>query len=464
MFCLVSKERVKKAFLLLRDRLSWSAVGRFARSANYQRSDLVPEFQDVGSGNASLQTSDVMGNSVSESESTEALVKQSQEEYTVDIAADILDQALFAYSQDIKSPLISADAGHETNKQPNPEHLRRITTSVQHHCHVISNAAFYSNGVDRVDIFNESGIASELYSYPFGKAPNEGKVAKHRVLSHESDRHISGRTLCLHGDIASASGNYAHWLIDGLPRLFMAESFQVGNVDHYLVPPLLHDFVRDSLAVFGVDASSIVSVESLELVSFDELVCVSPPRGLHSNVVPPWAIQRYQSVVTQTTLTDETAKNEQQPVHCESNRLSSQVVPGERIYVSRRDAASRTFTNEHEVAQLLKRYGYRSVVLSEMDFAAKAQLFANAGPIVSLTGAGLTNVVFCSASSRMLELMPSSHVTYLYSSIATQIGMDYRHHIFEHQSILSRINPFFGNFRMDISELEKALVVAGMAD
>ena len=91
--------------------------------------------------------------------------------------------------------------------------------------------------------------------------------------------------------------------------------------------------------------------------------------------------------------------------------------------------------------------------MSRYDFLEKVALFANAEVIIGLTGAGLTNLMFCQAKTKVIELFPSSYVTYFYASVAGHLALDYHALIFDNASILSSVNKYYGNLSLDIDVL-----------
>jgi len=66
----------------------------------------------------------------------------------------------------------------------------------------------------------------------------------------------------------------------------------------------------------------------------------------------------------------------------------------EYIYISRKKAKKRMYTNEKELIFELKKLGFTTYVLEEMDFYQQVKLFNNAKIIFGLIGAGLTNIIF----------------------------------------------------------------------
>ncbi|MBE7520875.1 MAG: DUF563 domain-containing protein [Burkholderiales bacterium] len=85
-------------------------------------------------------------------------------------------------------------------------------------------------------------------------------------------------------------------------------------------------------------------------------------------------------------------------------------VPGmrrdRRLFIARR-GPTRTIANHAQVQETLERLGFETVYLEGMDVAEQIRLFRGAAFIVGPHGAGLANLLFCAAGTRVIEFMPS---------------------------------------------------------
>ena len=250
---------------------------------------------------------------------------------------------------------------------------------------------------------------------------------------------ITGTTANLYGNVVSSEGNYFHWLVDAMARLLVIKRFyNLDDIDQVLVPPLKYDFHWDSLAVFGFDRSRVVELPALECLEFECLLATSPPRGTRSAIVPRWAIEGYERSLKHT------ARN----VRSIASKL---------VYVSRRDAPNRMFLNEDEVCNFLKSRGFDVIELSPLDLPNKIALFRDAEVIISQTGAGLTNLIFCHDNVTVIELVDRRFVYPAYASIVWFKGATHHAHFFSNESVLGRVNAMVSKSHLNIEELEKSL-------
>lgn len=308
----------------------------------------------------------------------------------------------------------------------------RVDTHFHYKTSCIPNGTFLSNGATHVSIYDQDGqLLPEFSTLKYIKSRNE-------QLRLAPVKSASGITASLYGNVENATGNYGHWLIDALSRIYLFQrDYDLNEIDHYLVPKLTFEFQLESLIACGIPKEKIVEIDTLECVSFEKLLCVSAPRELSSGVCPGWAIDGFRTSILPNI------NHEKQP---------------KRLYISRKDANDRKFTNELELIEMLETYGFESIELSNYDFAGKIELFANAECIIGLTGAGLTNLMFCPTSASILELMPRSNVNYIYSTIAGYLQINYQALVFNTEDLLSKINKYQGDLFLDPTVLEQRLV------
>ncbi|KAA9332271.1 glycosyltransferase family 61 protein [Hymenobacter busanensis] len=99
---------------------------------------------------------------------------------------------------------------------------------------------------------------------------------------------------------------------------------------------------------------------------------------------------------------------------------------GERIYISRARAPRRKVVNEDAVCEYLRQQGFAIVYFEDYSFQQQVSIAAQARYLISIHGAGLTNMLFMPANSRVMELqMRDDGTCYFYYALATGLGLDY---------------------------------------
>lgn len=207
--------------------------------------------------------------------------------------------------------------------------------------------------------------------------------------------------------------NIGHWMLDALPRLKAIGTLcPLDEIDHFVVQGEDKSFRLESLEILGIPKHKIHLMDRQLLhISADELLVGSHPRGTLAIGVPDWVTSFHRDHYLRTLERDASAWPK-------------------KIYVSRRDSSMRGVTNEDELNSFLAEKGYVDVALSEYSYEDKVKLFAHADEIVSMSGAGLTFLLYCNPGTKVTELFPGGFVHYGNCAIANQLGLDYHYRIF----------------------------------
>lgn len=106
------------------------------------------------------------------------------------------------------------------------------------------------------------------------------------------------------------------------------------------------------------------------------------------------------------------------------------VYSGERIYISRRDTPIRPVKNESVFESTLQdKFGFKSVVLSEMAPEQQIRTFASAQIVVGSHGAGLSNATFMKEGAILFEVFPKSRIWPTFRAISTRASLRYATHV-----------------------------------
>jgi len=228
-------------------------------------------------------------------------------------------------------------------------------------------------------------------------------IRHHNVFRHmwlHRCRRIPGVVAVL----ATAGGeNYFHWVAESLPRLEILRQCWPGGldaVDRFVVNRGVRAVI-DSLVVAGIDPGRLVFAGPGSHLVADTLVVPSLPGP--SGAVPAWACDVVPGGII--------------PIEHSPGRR--------RVYISRGAARYRRVRNEAEVARLLGRHGFETLVLEALDFRSQVAAMADVGIVVAPHGAGLTNMLWCPAGAAVVEIFSPNYVNGCYWQIASHLGFDY---------------------------------------
>ena len=286
------------------------------------------------------------------------------------------------YTSTLKIPAQVTDTVIDRRSQDHVLDDGSFQAEYQYQTAIFHEALIYSNGASHVSAFD----CNRKRLTAFSSAKFNVRIPD--VCKLKPQRRLTGTTLSIYGNVEHASGNIGHWMIDGLARMFLAlKHHSMADIDQVLVPRLCFNFQRDSLLALGFKDQQIVEIDALQCIQCERLLLTTRPRDHSSGATPGWVIDGFRDLLLPAR---------------------AKVTTGSRIYISRRDAGSRKFVDEESIIKSLEAHGFEAVEMSNYTFEEKIALFANAEMIIGLTGAGLTNAMFCQSDAVMTELLPES--------------------------------------------------------
>lgn len=236
--------------------------------------------------------------------------------------------------------------------------------------------------------------------------------------------------------LAPASQNYAHWLTCTLPswRYFRDALLPTGA--KLIVGPCGR-FHTEALELLGIPADALFRMP-LEIVAFDQLAMLSP--------IDLWQTGDYVGETGRAIAAIATAADDR---------------PGpRRVYLTRRDVASRRLLNEAQAEAMLTRRGFVSLTCSELSFAEQVRHMAGADLVVGLHGSALANIAFCRSGTRVIEVFPEYCVQPAFRVLAHLARLRFgfvQGTSFEPESARAANTAWDSDFVIDVSRLEAAI-------
>jgi len=215
--------------------------------------------------------------------------------------------------------------------------------------------------------------------------------------------------------------NYYHWMIKTLPKVRYINNYsnKIGENIKFMLPQCGPDWMDETLNLLNVPEEDIIYPN-------DSLYKVK------NLIAPSWvALSVDDFRWLKETMLEPCRPDDQQSTN---------------ILISREDATDRHIINQDEVANVLKKYGFEKVVLSEISVKESIHLFNQADMIVGAHGAGFADIVFAEDAS-VIELHGSRY-TSTYKNISQRLGLDYTR---------IQCDPVFGDLMVDTDKLEAVI-------
>ncbi|MEG3921144.1 tetratricopeptide repeat protein [Microcoleus sp. T3_A4] len=253
--------------------------------------------------------------------------------------------------------------------------------------------------------------------------------------------HVDGNVAFLSARWGGAA--YFHWMFDVITRFdLLQRSGLIETIDKFVVNASDSFYQAETLNSLGIPQDKLLESRCNLHITADKLIVPSISYD-GSGAVSKWKCE----YLKQTFL------KEQQPLNTDYS---------ERIYISRQQASYRQIVNDEEVIKYLEKLGFRSVKLETMSIAEQASCLAAAKVVVAPHGGGLTNLVFCSPGTKVIEIFSPLYVPHCYWMISNLCGLEHYYLIGDLVDDGAPTKPLHKDMQLDLNSLEKLLAMAGV--
>lgn len=217
-------------------------------------------------------------------------------------------------------------------------------------------------------------------------------------------RRFAKRSRYIKGDVYSLlclwGQEFYHWFHDVLPRLEYSIPYLPTNTK-FLIQDQPRSYQLDSLLAYGIDS------DRLEFQSV----------GLDTKVERLW----FASPIGHTGLGSAKALKKVRKRLLEYFNVQVDLHPMQRIYVSRRRAATRRVVNESQLEPVLRDYGFEIYTVEDLPLFKQIELFSCAEAVAGPHGAGLTNILYAPTGVQVAEIAHFSGFSH-YIVLSKQLG------------------------------------------
>ncbi|MEG3983879.1 glycosyltransferase 61 family protein, partial [Microcoleus sp. T3B2] len=251
--------------------------------------------------------------------------------------------------------------------------------------------------------------------------------------------HIDGSVAFLS---APWGGAYFHWMFDVITRFdHIQRSGLIDSVDKFVVNAGDYTYQKETLNTLGIPQYKILESGCSFHITADNLIVPSICKD--GSGTSKWKCE----YLKQSFL---------------NHKIPLKTDCSERIYITRQQASYRRIVNEEEVVNYLQKFGFRSVKLETMSVAEQAACLAAAKVVVAPHGAGLTNLVFCTPGTKVIEIFSPMYVPSCYWTISNLCGLEHYSLIGDLVNDRTPIKPLHKDMRLDVKSLEKLMNLAGV--
>ena len=191
---------------------------------------------------------------------------------------------------------------------------------------------------------------------------------------------------------SAAVNNYYHWHIETLPLLMALRE----DIESEKIVPIW------SRKPNGFQAASLEAMGLLKFVKSISSELIYAKRAFWGSTLKSFPYSRFTPLIGQTF--DYIKKRELAKVKGIKANLPK------HIHIIRPDMGRRPLLNEKDLTQVLQPLGCEPIDPGKLSYNEQIQLFNVAETIVAQHGGGLTNIGFCKAGTKVLEIVGENYV------------------------------------------------------
>jgi len=252
--------------------------------------------------------------------------------------------------------------------------------------------------------------------------------------------HVEGNVAFLSARWGGAA--YFHWMFDVVTRFhILQQSGLIDSIDKFAINACDSAYEKETLNTLGIPLDKILESRYQPHFTADKLIVPSICDG--GSGTSKWKCEYLKRIFL----------NEQQSLNTDYS---------ERIYISREKASYRRIVNEEEVVGCLEKFGFRRVMLETMSVAEQAACLAAAKVVVSPHGGGLTNLVFCTPGTKVIEIFSPIYVPSCFWTISNLCELEHYYLIAELFDDKTQKYQGHKDMRVDVNSLEKLMNLAGV--
>lgn len=232
------------------------------------------------------------------------------------------------------------------------------------------------------------------------------------------------------------SENYFHWITDVIPKILWAK--KKGLLKNYklIFPEFNNQFQCQSILPFK---KSIFELNKFLYYKVNKLIYLTE---FHPSGFP----RKKYLLETQKFF---------------KKKFNIRNKSNQKIYISRAQASRRRLLNEKELIDFLKKKNFKIIQMEDLDFKKQISLCSSSKVLISVHGAGLTNIIWMKKNTKLIEIRDSQDITLNpYFAISQQLGIKYFYYLSEpnniintssHRDYIININKFAQNFEKVIN-------------
>ena len=268
--------------------------------------------------------------------------------------------------------------------------------------YIMNQSRVFTNTInDTAYLYKNSLLKEPSYQYRYDKNNliKNGNINLNIVLKKGTPAFVRriDKTLISLLSGGAAKVNYWHWMFDSLPKIGILE--KKIDIKNYLIlaPSLKKKFQIETLLALGFKYEQLINGEKFKHISAKNILATDHPIDLNNNPsisilnMPNWIINWHRNKFL--------------------NKVKKLNFACDKIYIDKQNNFknnNRIILNNDELKEFLAKEGFKIIDLNKHSFIEQISLFNRAKIIISIHGAGLTNVIFSKPKTKIIEICSES--------------------------------------------------------
>lgn len=200
-----------------------------------------------------------------------------------------------------------------------------------------------------------------------------------------------------------AKSNYYHWIVDLVPRLLILRN-SIDDFDERTI--IIHSPLnryQASTFEFLKIKNRVIQLKTMDGARVSNLVCTDLVHDLRQN------IKRFKVQLLKDSILPLVVETKNQ----------------RKIYVVRGNQKNRRIIGEEKLVEALRGQNIEIVDPSKITIKDQIQIFYESSLVISPHGAGLTNILFCRKSTKVIEIRSSIHPPAFFENISIKNNLKF---------------------------------------
>jgi len=312
---------------------------------------------------------------------------------------------IFLYGKVISSKKVKTKLNKINSKILNPQ------TNSKYRIYEIENARIFTDNNENVAIIKNNVIIPKI---SFQQVKGSLKSSKFNSVIQKGTnsfiKNIFGNVFNLAQ--GGSGNNFFHFMFDIIPKIFILKSkINLSKINFYYVSSPKKWQIK-IFNMIGIKHDKLLDSKKYNHIHAKKIIAVDHPWYFGGEIqnsvknIPKWIINLHRNNFLNKSI----------KIKCKKD-----------IFLDRSDSEYNhcQIDNIGRIKNILKKNNFEIIKPEKLEFRKQIYIFKNASTIIGAHGASFTNIVFCKAGTKIIEIIPSDHPSKKCERISKFLNLKY---------------------------------------